>query len=518
MRKYLFSVLCLVLSIFYGINLTGQCVEGFVNGSPGSISIACDDPSGIAISSSSPVVSAGSIQWSNGQTGDFTFTPDCNNLGCQEFTPCIPAGTTIPQQCVPFSSLGVSLNGSVPAGGSQTITFDISDICYVTGAVYSGALDITLSGSGDVSLSVVQPDGVTQGPLTFDLDLINSLSPVPLSLLGLDVDPNGTWQIVIADAGAGSFSYVIDPNSDICIDAQNLAGVVCGEPVEVCVFGGCPDYISVQASETAICSGGSFMLDATLDPLGAPNVTYQWSGNGIDATNQNSSCPMLSITNTTCATVTESYFVTITCTNDNSILANNVQVDVDVYPEIDGSLAVIDNTTNVNDPNCSIAISYPPCPGFAINGNTSFSPGDNGVTTDFIISNGNPDCDVTVSSVVNCIGNCVPPDACSGDVINLIANPNQGTENVDYAVQWYENGVAISGGNSAAYIHTLNTGDRCTAASYTYTAIMTCLNSGTPATTTMMNVGPINVYPTPVEGIDFSRKWCCLRNSRLLGR
>jgi len=249
------------------------------------------------------------------------------------------------------------------------------------------------------------------------------LSPVPLSLLGLNVDPNGTWQIVIADVGAGNFSYVIDPASDICIDAQELSGVVCSDPVEVCVFGGYPDFISAQASETEICSGGSFMIDATLDPLDAPNVTYQWSGNGIDATNQNSSCPMLSITNTTCATITESYFVTIICTNDDSVIANNVQVDVDVYPEIDGTLAVIDNTTNVNDTNCSIAVTYLPCPGFAINGNMSFPPGDNGVSTDFVISNGNPDCDVTVSSVVNCIGNCVPPDV-TATVSGCDANGN----------------------------------------------------------------------------------------------
>jgi len=197
--------------------------------------------------------------------------PDCNNLGCTEFTPCIPAGTVVPQQCVPFGTLGVPLSGSVPAGGSQNISFNISGICYVPGATYSGDLGISLSGAGDVSLSVVQPDGVVQGPLTFAISLINSLSPLPLSLLGLSVDPNGPWSITLQDAGAGSFSYTIDPNSEICIDEVTTAGVQCGDPIEICVVEGCPTFVSAQASTTSVCSGEPFNLSANLNPTGAPN-------------------------------------------------------------------------------------------------------------------------------------------------------------------------------------------------------------------------------------------------------
>jgi len=405
----------LLISVQYTF---GQCVSGTAGGNPnlidnmnGTYQIACD-AGNVNISSSTFDAAAlppSAIQWTSGQTGDFTFIPDCNNLGCFEFTPCVPSGTTIPQQCVPFSSLGVPLSGNVPAGGSQNINFNIAGICYVPGATYSGDLGITLTGSGDVSLSVVQPDGVVQGPLTFGIDLINSLSPLPLSLLGLSVDPNGMWSITLEDAGAGSFGYTIDPNSEICIDAVTTQGVICGDPIEICVVEGCPAFVSVQASETNICSGGSFDLSATLNPAGAPNVIYNWSGNGI--TSATSLSPIVTVTNTTCSPVTETYSLTLTCTNDGTTIVSNQTVSVIVYPAIDASQVVIDNTSNTTDPNCSIAISYPPCPAFSISGNTVFTPGDNGTAVTYNISNGNATCDVSVTSQVNCIGNCVPANA-----------------------------------------------------------------------------------------------------------
>jgi len=602
--KKIYSLLLFTLMLFSYTHVAAQCVTGSAGGNAnlsddggGSYSIACDGGS-VDITATSPITAASNIQWTSGQTGDFVFTPDCTNLGCQEFTPCVPAGTDIPQQCLTFGALGVPPSGS----GSNTynLDFTISGLCYISGMTYSGDLGINLQGSGDVSLSVLQPDGVTQGPLTFDIDLINSLSPVPLSLLNLDVDPNGDWSIIIT--GVGLTGYTIDPNSEICLEPTTTAGVTCGDPVEVCVFGGCPTFISVQASEIEICSGGMFMLDATLDPLGAPNVDYTWSGTGIDASNQNSSCPMVTIENTTCAPITETYTVDIACTNDGSVVVTAAQVMVTVYPEIDETAVVIDNMTNVDDPNCSISV-VAPC-GFAVSGPMAFSPGDNGTTVDYVITNGNPACDVTVSSVVNCLGDCTPPDAtvtttcdgagnytvavtvnslgdsqsadivlsdgtvqnvtaaggpfsfgpylsgnpvnikildnndsscslnlgeydgdcfmcpnlttldalatdvCSGTALSLVANVDMGTEGVDYAIQWFENGVAIGGGNTATYVHTATASDRCNVTTNTYTAMLTCLNGGAAATTTMLSVGSVNVYPTPEEGIDFVFENC----------
>jgi len=603
----------LSISILISPKIFSQCVSGTAGGNPNLINngnnsyqIACDGGN-VNISSSTfdtGALPSSVVQWTSGQTGDFTFMPDCNNLGCFEFTPCVPSGTTIPQQCVPFSSLGVPLSGNVQAGGSQNITFNISGICYVPGATYSGDLGITLSGSGDVSLSVVQPDGVVQGPLTFDISLINSLSPLPLSLLGLSVDPNGAWAITLQDAGAGSFSYTIDPNSEICIDAITTQGVQCGDPVEVCVIGGCPAFVSAQASATQLCSGESFNLSATLNPAGASNVTYNWSGNGI--TNASSPSPTVTVTNTTCSAVTETYNLTLTCTNDGSTIVSNQTVSVTVYPEIDANQVIIDNTTNTTDPNCNIAISYPLCPGFTISGNTVFTPGDNGTVATYVISNGNAACDVSVTSPVNCVGNCTPAnatvvtsacdangnftidvtinglgnsnsidiilsdgsiqpgvasaggtytfgpyssgtniniklidpndptcninlgeytqncfacpnltginpiatDVCGGDVLNLSAIVNQGIEGTDYSIQWFENGVAIAGGGTANYAHTALATDRCNVNVYTYSAELTCLNSGVASTTTTLNAGTVNVYHIPEEGIDFVFENC----------
>ena len=605
----LFTILIILLSSF-SYHLSAQCVDGAAGGNPnlidngdGTYEIACDGGD-VDITSSTydpSVVPPSAIQWTSGQTGDFTFTPDCNNLGCFQFSPCIPAGTNIPQQCVPFSSLGVPLSGS---GSNFSINFSISGICYVQGMTYSGDLGINLGGSGDVSLSVVQPDGVTQGPLTFDIALINSLSPLPLGLLGFDVDPNGQWSILIS--GGGLTSYTIDPNSEICVDATTTAGVQCGDPIEVCVIGGCPMFVSAQASASQVCSGDMFTLDATLSPAAAPNVTYQWTGNGINASNQNSPAPTISVSNTTCNTITETYTLNLTCTNDGSVIASNETVSLTIFPEIDMSAVLIDNTTNTMDPNCSIAVSYPSCPGFAITGNTVFTPGDNGTLASYTISNGNPDCDITVTSPVTCIGDCtpatatvvttscdangnfniqvsinnlgdsgaidivlsngstqpgitaaggtftfgpytsgtsvniklidsndpncnvnlgefsqdcapcpnltsinpIPADVCSGDAVSLAANVDSGTEGLDYSIQWFENGVAIAGGNTAVYAHTAVATDRCNLSTYTYTAELTCLNGADASTTTMLSTSTVNVYPTPELNIDFVFEDC----------
>jgi len=111
MRTQTLLTIVIILLCTFPYNLTAQCA---CDGGNVNISSTTYDPG---------VVPPSAIQWTSGQTGDFVFMPDCNNLGCTSFTPCIPAGTAIPQQCVPFSTLGVPLNGTVPAGGSVNLNF-----------------------------------------------------------------------------------------------------------------------------------------------------------------------------------------------------------------------------------------------------------------------------------------------------------------------------------------------------------------------------------------------------------
>ncbi len=62
-----------------------------------------------------------------------------------------------------------------------------------------------------------------------------------------------------------------------------------------------------------------------------------------------------------------------------------------------------------------------------------------------------------------------PTDVCAGDPIALVAAVDSGTENVDYVIEWYENGVAIPGSLSAGADGIPGNADDISSLSYTHT-------------------------------------------------
>ena len=101
-----FLLQCFIL-MFTVTSIQAQCLTGSAGGNAnltdnmdGTYEIACDQGDVNVTSSSfdTGVLPPSSVQWTSGQTGDFVFSPDCNNLGCYEFTPCVPAGVSIPLQ------------------------------------------------------------------------------------------------------------------------------------------------------------------------------------------------------------------------------------------------------------------------------------------------------------------------------------------------------------------------------------------------------------------------------------
>ena len=406
-----FQLLLLLIALFVGFSLSGwaQCVS-----SVAQTDILCDG-SNITISatvgSQVPGLSS-SVVWSNGQTGpSFTFDPNCNNIDCFEFTPCIPSGTSVPSQSFvlgPFS-------GTAPAGGSSTHNFTLSGYCFQEGpATYTGNLAISLSGNGsdNVSFELTTPDGDVNAAGPFTIDQINGLSPINIALLGLNADPNGTWTVKII-AHNGPVGYTVSA-STITIPAFTTNTAVCADvPVEFCVLEGCPDFVSASTSSSNVCSGAPLQLNTLLDPAGSTAVTYDFFRNGtLIIDNGTTGNPIIYPENTTCSVQNHEYRVTITCI-DGSIVANNVLVgNVNVYPQI-GSTN-IENTSTTSP--CSITVT-PSCSSFTVNGQATQDgsvvlpvlPGQNNQFFSVIVSNGLNSCNQVTPHLVQCQGVCEPP-------------------------------------------------------------------------------------------------------------
>jgi hypothetical protein len=590
---------------------SAQCIS-----STPQADIGCDNAP-VTLTATLPAYMSGlnsSIFWSGTSpqaTGtSYTFTPNCAALGEKSFTPCLPAGSNIPAR----SFIIGPYNGTIPVGQTATETFSVSGICFQQGvSTYTGNLGLSVTGNGgdqlDICLTLPSGNQICTGPIA--ISTIQSLGgSIPISLLQLTEDPNGTWLVNITNVAgnSGSAGYNLTA-STITVPAYSTSTAICADPVEFYVFGGCPTFVSAQASQASVCSGDNVTLSATLNPLGAPNVSYAWIGpNGFSSTLPT---PTVNLTNTTCDPETRTYTLqTLTCTNNGSLVTSNRPVNITVYPELTLADIIVDNTTNIQDPDCSISVAVT-CPNFTVNGQigqntTGYLPGDNGTQGEFIISNGLAACNLVINPAITCLSNCNPPVAtatavcqgatqftvnvnitamgdaasytiipsqgsaltingignysfgpypnnssinikivndldvncninlgnvqqtcktcpellnaavaggatsrCAGDVANFTATISAGyVLNTDYRIQWQLNGVNIPNATALTYSRTLSSTDYCAAEAQTYTAIVTCLNGGTPAAVSTLTAATINVYNRPRFGQEFTVESC----------
>ncbi len=435
------TALLMLISVGLLLSETSVNAQCFSNPTgPGTIA-GNAAPQNVSITTN-PTSLSSSVTWSNGATGsNIVFTPSCSSPGNKTLTPCFLAGTTIPTQ-----SFNVpNFNGVAPA----SFNFSVSGICYGPGANFSGVLPINIGGSGNVLITLTLPDGSVLQPPALPISTVNSLSPIDISLFGLQGNPNGNWTISI---GGDATTYNIGA-ATFFINSYTLTETFCGPPVQFTVTpcpAPCPVFQSVVAPLQA-CAGADTQLGVQFNVPAVFNASYQWTGpNGFSST---AAQPIVNPVNNTCDPINVTYSVSVWCTNDNSVLATNQPVTFTVYPTIDPSQISIDNTSNILDPGCAVSVNVP-C-NFAINGvpsslNQTFTPGDNGTSAQFIISNGLPACNYVVDVPITCIGSCVPATVdittqCiigntgytitlsvsdMGDSQQLIAVPSQGVQAV----------------------------------------------------------------------------------------
>ena len=166
--------------------------------------------------------------------------------------------------------------------------------------------------------------------------------------------------------------------------SQRFGVPVCGSPItfNVIVVEDCPTFLSATAGGQ-VCSGDEVEFTTTIQRENGQittsnngSLTYIINGdNGFSYTGIDSQ-PTDNPTNTTCAPVEISYSLTVhytdPITGNVSNIVTNEQLTVMVYPEINPDLITFDNTTNVQDPGCSVLV-IAPCPDFTVNGDVGQS-------------------------------------------------------------------------------------------------------------------------------------------------
>ena len=93
-------------------------------------------------------------------------------------------------------------------------------------------------------------------------------------------------------------------------------------------------------------------------------------------------------------------------------------------------------------------------------------------------------------------------DKCGNTTTTLSANVSDGVQGTDYTVKWQVNGEDIIGGVGSPFDYTM-AGENCEATTYEFTAVVTCLNGGSPAATSQMTTSATTLYPEPEFMLDF---------------
>lgn len=110
-------------------------------------------------------------------------------------------------------------------------------------------------------------------PPALPISTVNSLSPIDISLFGLQGNPNGNWTISI---GGDATTYNIGA-ATFFINSYTLTETFCGPPVQFTVTpcpAPCPVFQSVVAP-TQVCAGADTQLGVQFNVPAVFNASYQ---------------------------------------------------------------------------------------------------------------------------------------------------------------------------------------------------------------------------------------------------
>jgi hypothetical protein len=441
--------------------------------------------------------------------GDYTLEITNTSTGCIFTT----AATNVSIDAITAPDITASGPTTFCDGGSVTIDVTViaginyqwqlngTDIPGATGNSYiasaAGTYSIVATSANGCSLTSASNISVIVDPLPSAVSLISGTSTFCSGdsvTISFTDEPNVTYQWLLDGidiTGATGTSYTALAPGVYTVNATSANGCSVASLNDVTVV---VNNLPVQASviangNTILCSNDSVTLSFSTEP----GVTYQWQLDGTDISGATDSILT--------ANVAGAY--SVIATNGNGCSSVSVPVTVTVNP-LPNSPAITATGNNIFCEGDSILLEITPEPGinyqWTMNG--SAVTGANGSqyaanltgTYNIIASDlngcsaiGMPDVQVTVNPLP-----AIPTVTQSNDTLYSSSASSY---------QWYLNGVAIPGANSAYYVFTVNgdytvvTGDvnSCTSIS----AIYPVTNVGISETAS----GAVQVYPNPSSGI-----------------
>jgi len=374
-------------------------------------------------------------------------------------------------------------NGITIAGATNTLYSASVAGSYTISATANGCSDTSTATVVTVNPTPVMPIISTGGATTF-------CSGGSITLTGNSSTPGVIYQWYkngTAIAGANSASYTDSVTGNYTISAALGSCISTSMPTSVTV-NTTPATPTLNAGgPTTFCSGNAVTLTGSSS---TPGVTYQWFNNGIavvGATNASytdstsgsytvsvtanacsaMSAPITITDNVTTATITSSGSTTF-CTGDSVVLSANAGAGL-IYQWNNNGTTITGATTisyiAKTSGNYTVMVS---------NGTCSTTSAPTAVTENII----------PVTPTIAASGTTT---ICSGSSVTLTgSSPTPGV-----AYQWYANGTAIAGANTASY-NALALGN--------YTVSATANGCSDTSTATTVTVNPTPATPTISAG------------------
>jgi len=259
----------------------------------------------------------------------------------------------------------------------------------------------------------------------------------------------------------------------------------------------CPTFTAVGSSEMAVCHQGTFALNATMEDTDEGG-SLVWTNSAGTVVSDPSN---VSMSNTSCDPVIESFTATYTSTNANCPPVVSETVGVTIYPQVTGDIV---------ESGCTIELTNV-CPNYTVIWNTSTGkpgtgttfvaePGESGLVEFEIFNETIPGASflctyAATSTSFSCAEvacpeifspACNPPVICNGESFGLVL----GTDNLDGGtLNWYDENGNLIADPDAVFV----TADVCEEQMVGYYAEYTPTTAGCEVVTTEMAF--VTVFP-----------------------